>query len=230
MWAGTAVAESVLRQPPLPLPPSRSTRPEPVSEINVAQASSNSWTCSAHSTLRHGSRRVRRINDCRVELIGLTDVGQKLLALDEHWAESRLAVRVDPRASTTMSSCLKAATGLCSAWSDDHARQGWGAVGRVGRSGPRIDAIVDRGTARRALQRSDLRFWSPRSDSNRRPSDYESVPNLPTGPAQNHPGCSGTGPISSDAVPYCLVSAPGLPKGLPPRPALAAACLPWLVP
>jgi hypothetical protein len=100
-------------------------RPEPVSEISVAQASSNSWTCSAHSTLRHGSRRARLINDCRVELIGLTDVGQKLLALDEHRAESRLAVRVDPRASTTMSSCLKAATGLCSARSDDNARQGW---------------------------------------------------------------------------------------------------------
>ena len=30
---------------------------------------------------------------------------------------------------------------------------------------------------------SDLRKWSPRSDSNRRPSDYESDRNPPTGPA-----------------------------------------------
>jgi hypothetical protein len=36
------------------------------------------------------------MNDCQVELIGLTDVGQGLLALAEHWAEPRLAMRVDP--------------------------------------------------------------------------------------------------------------------------------------
>jgi hypothetical protein len=61
------------------------------------------------------------------------------------------------------------------------------------------------------------RKGSPRRDSNPRPSDYESVPSLPTGPAQTHPGCSGTGLISSDAVPWCLVSAPGLPQWLPTR-------------
>ena len=63
---------------------------------------------------------------------------------------------------------------------------------------------------------SDLQFWSPRSDSNRRPSDYESVPNPPTGPAQTHPGCSGAGPIPSRPVLWCLVAAPGLPQRLPP--------------
>jgi hypothetical protein len=44
--------------------------------------------------------------------------------------------------------------------------------------------------ARQSVWAADLPFWSPRSDSNRRPSDYESVPNPPPGPAQNHPGCS----------------------------------------
>jgi hypothetical protein len=68
-------------------------------------------------------------------------------------------------------------------------------------------------------------MWSPRSDSNRRPSDYESVPNLPAGPAQSHPGCSGAGPIPSDAVLWCLVSAPGLPERLPPS-CVAPASLP----
>jgi hypothetical protein len=61
----------------------------------------------------------------------------------------------------------------------------------------------------------DLLFWSPRSDSNRRPSDYESDRNLPTGPAQTHPGCSGTGPIPSRPVLYRLVVTPGLPERLP---------------
>jgi hypothetical protein len=61
-----------------------------------------------------------------------------------------------------------------------------------------------------------LRKLSPRSDSNRRPSDYESGPNLPTGPAQTHPGCSATGPIPSRPVLWCLVVTPGLPQRLPP--------------
>ena len=63
---------------------------------------------------------------------------------------------------------------------------------------------------------SDLRKWSPRSDSNRRPSDYESDRSLSTGPAQTHPGCSGAGPISSRPVLYRLVVTPGLPETLPP--------------
>ena len=62
---------------------------------------------------------------------------------------------------------------------------------------------------------SDLRFSSPRSDSNRRPSDYESVLNPPTRPAQHHRGCSRTGRIPTGAVSYRLVAAPGLPKRLP---------------
>jgi hypothetical protein len=48
-----------------------------------------------------------------------------------------------------------------------------------------------------------------------RPSDCESVPTLPPGPAPDHPGCSGTGPIPSSAVLRCLVLAPGLPERLP---------------
>jgi len=62
---------------------------------------------------------------------------------------------------------------------------------------------------------SDLRFSSPRSDSNRRPSDYESVLNPPTRPAQHHRGRSRTGRIPTGAVSYRLVAAPGLPKRLP---------------
>ena len=62
----------------------------------------------------------------------------------------------------------------------------------------------------------DLREWSPRSDSNRRPSDYESDRSLSTGPIQDHRGCSGAGPISFRAVLWGLVVAPGLPERLPP--------------
>ena len=43
----------------------------------------------------------------------------------------------------------------------------------------------------------------------------ESVPTLPPGPAPDHPGCSGTGPIPSSAVLRRLVLAPGLPERLP---------------
>jgi hypothetical protein len=56
---------------------------------------------------------------------------------------------------------------------------------------------------------------SPRSDSSRRPSDYESDRNPPTRPAQDHRRWSGAGAISSSAVPRCLVVAPGLPERLP---------------
>jgi hypothetical protein len=77
----------------------------------------------------------------------------------------------------------------------------------------------------------DLRKSSPRSDSNRRPSDYESVPSLPAGPAQGHRGCSGAGTISSRPVPYRLVVAPGLPQRLPTirrwRQRTYRACLGW---
>jgi hypothetical protein len=38
---------------------------------------------------------------------------------------------------------------------------------------------------------SDLRFWSPRSDSNRRPSDYESDSPRRPGRLQTDLGCSG---------------------------------------
>ena len=70
-------------------------------------------------------------------------------------------------------------------------------------------------TCSSCLMDFDLRKWSPRSDSNRRPSDYESDPNPPPGPAQTHPGCSGAGPISSSVVMYHLVVTPGLPQRLP---------------
>jgi hypothetical protein len=58
--------------------------------------------------------------------------------------------------------------------------------------------------------------WSPRRDSNPRPSDYESDPNPPAGPAQAHPRCSGAGPIPSRPVLCRLVVTPGLPERLPP--------------
>jgi hypothetical protein len=61
----------------------------------------------------------------------------------------------------------------------------------------------------------DQRKQSPRRDSNPRPSDYESVPSLPTGPAQDHRGCSGAGAISSSAVLCRRVAATGLPGRLP---------------
>ena len=69
---------------------------------------------------------------------------------------------------------------------------------------------------------------SPNWRPNRRPSDYESDPNLPTGPARHHPGCSGAGPISSRAVQWCLVPAPGLPERLPSA-CVGAGCLPRIV-
>jgi hypothetical protein len=48
-----------------------------------------------------------------------------------------------------------------------------------------------------------------------RPSDCESVPTLPPGPAPDHPGCSGARAIPSSAVLWGLVLAPGLPERLP---------------
>jgi hypothetical protein len=71
---------------------------------------------------------------------------------------------------------------------------------------------------------SDLRFWSPRSDSNRRPSDYESDRCLPTRPSQDHRGCSRTGRIPTGTVAYRLVVVPGLPERLPTRD-FATVCL-----
>jgi hypothetical protein len=86
-------------------------------------------------------------------------------------------------------------------------------------TGVKTDAEVATGKSTRrcssCLIAVDLREWSPRRDSNPRPSDYESVPSLPAGPAQTHPGCSSTEAISSRTVLWCLVSAPGLPKWLP---------------
>jgi hypothetical protein len=63
---------------------------------------------------------------------------------------------------------------------------------------------------------ADLWSWSPRSDWNRRPSDYESDRNRPAGLVRDHRGCSGAGTISSSAVAWCSVVAPGLPERLPP--------------
>ena len=80
-------------------------------------------------------------------------------------------------------------------------------------------------TCSSCLMDFDLRKWSPRSDSNRRPSDYESDSTLPPGPVQTHPGCSGAGPIPSRPVPYRLVVTPGLPERLPPA-CVAPASLP----
>src|SRR4029453_15880194 len=45
-------------------------------------------------------------------------------------------------------------------------------------------------------------------------SHYESDRNLPTGPAQSRPGCSGAEPIPSRPLLWGLVSAPGLPNRL----------------
>src|SRR5829696_1835852 len=79
---------------------------------------------------------------------------------------------------------------------------------------PLADRLEEK-QAKQSLQAATWSFGSPRRDSNPRPSDYESVPNLPPGPLQTHPGCSGAGPISSRAVLYRLVVTPGLPERLP---------------
>jgi hypothetical protein len=92
-------------------------------------------------------------------------------------------------------------------------------------SDPEVATADSSGTCSYCLIASDLRKWSPRSDSNRRPSDYESVPSLPAGPVQGHRGCSGAGTISSRPVPYRLVVAPGLPARLP-RSCVVPATLP----
>jgi hypothetical protein len=88
---------------------------------------------------------------------------------------------------------------------------------------------------------SDLRFWSPRRDSNPRPSDYESLPHRPRPGVQCRPCRSGpvcrpadsgrvvwSGPRWNDwendrSVPNHQIGSPsvaiGLEGGQPPRPA-----------
>jgi hypothetical protein len=75
---------------------------------------------------------------------------------------------------------------------------------------------------------SDLPFWSPRRDSNPRPSDYESVGHRPPGPAEAHRRCSRQGHRPTDAGPYDRMLATGLPDWLPPARWSVArlACLP----
>jgi hypothetical protein len=67
---------------------------------------------------------------------------------------------------------------------------------------------------------SDLRFWSPRRDSNPRPSDYESKSLRPAGTARTRSGCSRQRPRPASAFLTCRVTAGGMTKrmtGLPHR-------------
>jgi hypothetical protein len=59
---------------------------------------------------------------------------------------------------------------------------------------------------------SDLRFRSPRSDSNRRPSDYESKRMSPAGASQSGSGCSRQRGRPSSAFLTCGVMAGGMTK------------------
>jgi hypothetical protein len=60
----------------------------------------------------------------------------------------------------------------------------------------------------------DLRFWSPRSDSNRRPSDYESKSLRPAGASQSGSGCSAQRGRLLSAFLTCRVTAGGMTKGM----------------
>jgi hypothetical protein len=67
---------------------------------------------------------------------------------------------------------------------------------------------------------SDLLFWSPRRDSNPRPSDYESKSLRPAGTARTRSGCSRQRPRPASAFLTCRVTAGGMTKrmtGLPHR-------------
>ena len=59
---------------------------------------------------------------------------------------------------------------------------------------------------------SDLLFWSPRSDSNRRPSDYESKRIRPAGTSQTGSGCSRQRGRLLSAFLTCRVMAGGMTK------------------
>jgi hypothetical protein len=61
---------------------------------------------------------------------------------------------------------------------------------------------------------SDLLFWSPRSDSNRRPSDYESKRTRPAGTSQTRSGCSRRRGRPASAFLTCRVMAGGMTKGM----------------
>jgi hypothetical protein len=61
---------------------------------------------------------------------------------------------------------------------------------------------------------SDLRFWSPRKDSNPRPSDYESKSLRPAGAAQTRSGCSRQRGRPLSAFLTCRVTAGGMTKGM----------------
>src|SRR5215216_3738491 len=60
----------------------------------------------------------------------------------------------------------------------------------------------------------DLGSWSPRKDSNPRPSDYESKRIRPAGASQACPGCSGQRARPSSALLTCRVMAGGMTKGM----------------
>jgi hypothetical protein len=92
-------------------------------------------------------------------------------------------------------------------------------------SDPEVATTDSTGACSCCLMASDLRLWSPRSDSNRRPSDYESKSLRPAGAAQTRSGCSRQRGRPLSAFLTCRVMAGGmtkrmteLPQGSPTEP------------
>jgi hypothetical protein len=73
---------------------------------------------------------------------------------------------------------------------------------------------------------SDLRFWSPRRDSNPRPSDYESESLRPAGAIQARSGCSRQPGRPASAFLTCRVTAGGMTKRMT-RPTHRGSIEPW---
>ena len=84
---------------------------------------------------------------------------------------------------------------------------------RLGRA-PTIETAFHRQASVMPEMPSDLRFWSPRSDSNRRPSDYESKSLRPACAAQTRSGCSRQRGRPLSAFLTCRVTAGGMTKGM----------------
>ena len=72
----------------------------------------------------------------------------------------------------------------------------------------------------------DLRFWSPRRDSNPRPSDYESENLRPAGTSQARSGCSGQRGRLLSSFLTCRVMAGGMTKRMT-RPTHGTHSRPW---
>src|SRR5215218_9224971 len=77
-----------------------------------------------------------------------------------------------------------------------------------------IGQTIRRESSKATIWATELGVWSPRSDSNRRPSDYESESLRPACAAQTRSGCSRQRGRPASAFLTCRVMVGGMTKGM----------------